>query len=80
MSSTSLLFDMIDTNNNNHIEFSEFKAAMIRTTFYLQENQLRKAFSFFDKDNSGYITKQELSSVFETFDDLFGIFEANDYA
>lgn len=42
--STSMLFDMLDTNNNGTIEFSEFKAALIRTTLYLQENQLAKAF------------------------------------
>ena len=53
---------------------------MIKTTFYLQENQLRKAFSFFDKNKSGYITQNELCTVFETFEDLFGMFSSNDYA
>ena len=80
LQSTAMLFDMLDTNGNGQIEFSEFKAAMIKTTFYLQENQLRKAFGFFDKDKSGYITHNELCTVFETFEDLFGMFSANDYA
>ena len=70
---------MLDTNNNNQIEFSEFKAAMLKTTLYLQGPSLRKAFKFFDRDNSGNISKQELMAVFETFADLLSMFETDDY-
>lgn len=51
----------------------------MRTQIFLQETQLRKAFQFFDKDNSGYISKQELKCVFETHEDLFNTFEPSDY-
>lgn len=74
-----MLFDMLDTNNNGTIEFSEFKAALIKTTLYLQENQLAKAFQFFDKDKSGFISKKELRCVFETFSDLMNVFDGNDF-
>lgn len=74
-----MLFDMIDTNGNDQIEFSEFKAAMLRTTMYLQEEQLRKAFKFFDKDNSGSISRDELKCVFSTHHDLFNMFDEADY-
>lgn len=79
VTATNMLFEMIDTNRNGQIEFSEFKAAILRTTMFLQENQLRKAFKFFDKDNSGFISKLELKCVFETHEDLFNMFEAADY-
>mmetsp|Transcript_47787 Transcript_47787/g.63128 ORF Transcript_47787/g.63128 Transcript_47787/m.63128 type:complete len:199 (+) Transcript_47787:929-1525(+) len=60
LSSTRMLFDMMDTNRNGSIDFSEFKAALLRTTVYMNHAPLRKAFHFFDKDNSGFITKNEL--------------------
>jgi len=48
---------MLDTNGNGQIEFSEFKAAMLRTTVFLQGPMLLKAFQFFDKDKSGTISR-----------------------
>ena len=74
-----MLFDMLDTNDNNQIEFSEFKAAMMRSCIFLNDGGLRKAFHFFDKDNSGYISRKELCCVFSTFEDLFSLFDKEDY-
>ena len=74
-----IIFEMLDTNDNNQIEFSEFKAAMIRATLHIHDHHLHKAFRFFDRDNSGFISKQELRSVFETFGDLFNMFNNGDY-
>lgn len=31
MKSTSMLFDIVDTNGNGKIDFSEFKAAVLRS-------------------------------------------------
>lgn len=61
------------------MQFSEFKVSMLKTTMYVQNTNLRKAFQFFDKDNSGLITKKELLSIFASFDDLFNMFESHDY-
>mmetsp|Transcript_37980 Transcript_37980/g.46355 ORF Transcript_37980/g.46355 Transcript_37980/m.46355 type:complete len:116 (-) Transcript_37980:749-1096(-) len=80
MTCTKMLFEMMDTNKNGSIDFSEFKAALLRTSVYLNNAHLLKAFQFFDKDRSGYITKRELQSVFETFEDLFNMFETSDYS
>ena len=70
---------MLDTNHNGQIEFSEFKAAMLRTSIYLQQEQINKVFQFFDKDQNGTITQGELKCVFETNPDLFNMFSTNDY-
>lgn len=52
---------------------------MLRTTLYLQSQHLRKAFHFFDRDNSGTITKKELQCVFRSYNDLFSFFESDDF-
>lgn len=70
---------MIDTNKNGSIEFTEFKAAMLRTTMFICEEALRKAFKFFDKDDSGNITRNELKCVFETHADFFNMTSEDDY-
>ena len=51
----------------------------MRTSIYLNNTQLSKAFEFFDRDKSGYISRSELKSVFETFHDIFSIFDTDDY-
>ena len=76
---TDQLFEMLDSNHNGKLDFSEFKAAMLRTTLYLQSQHLRKAFHFFDRDNSGTITKKELQCVFRSYNDLFSFFESDDF-
>lgn len=76
---TSVLFDFMDTNRNGRIEFSEFKACMISTMFYLNEGLLRKAFAFFDRDASGLITRDELHRVFVTYEDVFNMVRPEDF-
>ena len=61
---TKILFQIIDTNENGVIDFSEFKACLLRSQIALNEDLLRKAFLFFDKDKSGFLTKEELMHVF----------------
>jgi len=52
---------------------------MLRTTLHLHNDTLRKAFSFFDRDNSGHICKDELMAIFNTFEDLFNMFDPTDF-
>ena len=51
---------VIDSNQNGLIDYTEFIAACLQSYNYLKENHLRSAFSYFDKDNSGTISKEEL--------------------
>ncbi len=39
---------------------TEFIAACLQSYNYLQENHLRSAFAYFDQDNSGTISAEEL--------------------
>ena len=75
--STNMLFQTIDTNENNVIDYSEFKAAVLRSQVYLNEQILAKAFAFFDRDKNGYLSVKELKEVFQNYDDLISMFEFN---
>lgn len=55
--------DVIDSNNNGYIDYTEFIAACLSSYNYLKENHLKTAFNYFDKDGSGTITFDELKSV-----------------
>ena len=51
---------VIDSNQNGYIDYTEFIAACLHSYNYLHENHLRSAFSYFDQDNSGTISPDEL--------------------
>lgn len=74
-----MLFEIIDTNENGVIDFSEFKACLLRSQIALNEDLLKQAFNYFDKDGSGQLTKSELMQVFESFDDLIDMYDAEDF-
>ena len=52
--------EVMDSNNNGYIDYSEFIAACLQSHNYLMENHLLQAFAFFDKDGSGTISHEEL--------------------
>ena len=51
---------VIDSNNNGVIDYTEFIAACMYSQDYSQEKQIKQAFQYFDKDNSGTISAEEL--------------------
>ena len=57
------LFKSIDVDKNGRIDYTEFLAASMQKKFYLKEERLYEAFSAFDKDGCGKITKEELMEV-----------------
>lgn len=59
---------MIDTNQNGLIDYTEFIAACLQSYNYLKENHLRAAFSYFDKDCSGTISREELRQCLQSDD------------
>jgi calcium-dependent protein kinase len=60
-----IIFKNIDGDNNGYIEYEEFVRAAIDKKSFLDENVLRFAFRYFDKDDSGEISFEEMQEIFE---------------
>ena len=58
------IFNNIDTDHNNHIEYEEFVRAAIDKNTFLSINFLQFAFNYFDKDHDGGITYEEVKNKF----------------
>ncbi|XP_028794261.1 calcium-dependent protein kinase 29 [Neltuma alba] len=54
------LMDAADVDKNGTIDYYEFITATMHRHRLEKEENLFKAFQYFDKDNSGYITREEL--------------------
>ncbi|WOL04091.1 hypothetical protein Cni_G12812 [Canna indica] len=61
------LMDAADIDRNGTIDYGEFLAATVHMNKLEREENLVSAFSFFDKDGSGYITIDELSQACKQF-------------
>ena len=59
------IYKNIDMDNNGYIEYEEFVRAAVSKERFLNENVLRFAFRYFDKDGSGEITFNEIEEVFK---------------
>jgi calcium-dependent protein kinase len=56
-------FASLDTNHTDEIHYSEFLAAMMSTRIQVHDDLLKQTFKRFDKDNNGYITRDELQEL-----------------
>ncbi|XP_022746677.1 calcium-dependent protein kinase 20-like isoform X2 [Durio zibethinus] len=61
------LMQAADIDNSGTIDYREFIAAMVHLNKIQKEDHLFVAFSYFDKDGSGYITQDELQQACEQF-------------
>ncbi|CAN0927449.1 Calcium-dependent protein kinase 20 [Linum grandiflorum] len=61
------LMQAADIDNSGTIDYGEFIAAMIHLNKIQKEDHLFTAFSYFDKDGSGYITADELQQACDQF-------------
>ena len=59
------IYKNIDMDNNGYIEYEEFVRAAVSKERFLNENVLKFAFRYFDKDGSGEITFDEIEAVFK---------------
>ncbi|KAH7445604.1 hypothetical protein KP509_01G017600 [Ceratopteris richardii] len=57
------LMDAADVDGNGTIDYMEFITATVHMNKMEREDKLFTAFQYFDKDNSGYITVQELEEA-----------------
>ena len=60
------MFLNIDTNKNNYIEPEEFVKAAVDKKIFLSEKMIKFAFDFFDKEKRGFITVEDLTSIFKS--------------
>lgn len=58
------IFDIIDSDKSNSIEYEEFIRAAADKKALLDKKYLQDAFNFFDKDKSGSIDLSEIQKVF----------------
>ena len=59
------IFKNIDMDNNGYVEYEEFVRAAVSKERFINENVLRFAFRYFDKDGSGEITFDEIEDIFK---------------
>ena len=59
------IYSNIDMDNNGYIEYEEFVRAAVSKERFINENVLRFAFRYFDKDGSGEITFDEIETIFK---------------
>ena len=59
------IYKNLDMNDDGYIEYGEFVRAAVSKEKFMGDNVLKFAFRFFDKDNSGKITFEEIEKVFK---------------
>ncbi|KAG7017220.1 Calcium-dependent protein kinase 13 [Cucurbita argyrosperma subsp. argyrosperma] len=55
-----MLIEAVDTNGKGTLDYGEFVAVSLHLQRMANDEHLRKAFSYFDKDGNGYIEPDEL--------------------
>ena len=71
------IFSILDGDNNGYIDYEEFLRATLDRSFFVNENNLTLAFNFFDKENTGYISRDKIMTYFiraKMTEELFSIF------
>jgi len=59
-----LIYSNLDMDNNGYIGYEEFVRAAVSKEYFVRDNVLKFAFRYFDKDNSGEITFNEIEELF----------------
>ncbi|OAY82735.1 Calcium-dependent protein kinase 3 [Ananas comosus] len=62
------LMEAADVDGNGSIDYLEFISATMHMNRLEKEGHIYKAFEYFDKDNSGYITMEELEQALKQYD------------
>ncbi|KYQ89480.1 calcium-binding protein [Tieghemostelium lacteum] len=69
-----LLFNVFDKNKDGTVNFQEFVCGVSSITRGTPEEKIEFAFSLYDLDGNGYITKLEMESILESMYKLVGTF------
>lgn len=57
------MFDSVDIDKSGFIDYSEFVVASMNEKNLLTNEKLQSAFKMFDKDGSGFISKDEIKEI-----------------
>jgi calcium-dependent protein kinase len=60
------IFDEIDSNHSGKIGYNEFIQAAVSKSALITDKKLMSAFSYFDKQGDGMISKDDLKEVFQS--------------
>ena len=58
------IFSLLDADNNGYIDYEEFLRACLDRNKVINENVLKYAFYYFDKEKTGYISQNKIQSYF----------------
>ena len=58
------IYKNLDMDNNGYIGYEEFVRGAVNKEYFVRDNVLRFAFRYFDKDDSGIITFDEIEQLF----------------
>ena len=67
---SDIIFKSFDKDCDGVLDYKEFIVGLSLTTKSDLDQKLRWAFSFYDEDKSGFITRDELYDVFRAFDKI----------
>ena len=59
------IFEKLDSDGNGFIQYEEFVRGTVNKKSFLNEDALKFAFNFFDKDENGKICLEEIREIFE---------------
>ncbi|RZS10491.1 hypothetical protein BHM03_00041733 [Ensete ventricosum] len=59
-SEVQMLIEAVDTNGKGTLDYGEFVAVSLHLQRMANDEHIRRAFSFFDKDGNGFIEPEEL--------------------
>uniref|UniRef100_A0A0A8ZKE8 EF-hand domain-containing protein n=1 Tax=Arundo donax TaxID=35708 RepID=A0A0A8ZKE8_ARUDO len=62
-SEVQMLIEAVDTNGRGALDYGEFLAVSLHLQRMANDEHLRRAFLFFDKDGNGYIEPEELQEA-----------------